>query len=203
MKIKAQTIEITDEFLDRLMDQYEEGIDGGRSSGYDPRDFDREQVRIGLGVEIEHTWDLMTALEIVLDHLTEFSDYYTRLLQMEKDAETGSLDRMKNTRQFDLFASLKVGQSVIIAKQPLIYIGLSTKFVKELREKGLQPAILEQQHVDMFEDKNQAVKQARDVARKEGGSPMLVALPVSKKTGTTVPWHNLEVWPIAAKRKPK
>jgi gamma-glutamylcyclotransferase (GGCT)/AIG2-like uncharacterized protein YtfP len=42
---------------------------------------------MGMRVEMEHTDDKYIALEIVLDHLAEFPDYYTRLLKMEKEAE--------------------------------------------------------------------------------------------------------------------
>jgi len=59
--------------------------------------FDLEQFRMGMDVELEHglvdpttnvTDDdpLMTG-KIALAHLTEFSDYYTRLSKMEKEAE--------------------------------------------------------------------------------------------------------------------
>jgi Protein of unknown function (DUF5661) len=59
--------------------------------------FDVEQYRMGLGVELEHglhdpqtnvTDDDETATgKIALAHLKEFSDYYTRLERMEKDAK--------------------------------------------------------------------------------------------------------------------
>ena len=59
--------------------------------------FDVEQFRMGMNVELEHglvdshtnvTNDnpLMTG-KIALAHLNEFSDYYTRLEKMEKEAE--------------------------------------------------------------------------------------------------------------------
>lgn len=60
--------------------------------------FDIEQFRMGMDIELEHglidantnvTNDdpLMTG-KIALAHLNEFSDYYTRLDKMEKEAET-------------------------------------------------------------------------------------------------------------------
>lgn len=42
------------------------------------------QLEIGIKVEMEHTNDKLKAKEIVLDHLTETSDYYTKLREMEK-----------------------------------------------------------------------------------------------------------------------
>jgi len=59
--------------------------------------FDIEQFRMGLDVELEHGLidpatnvtdddEIMTG-KIALAHLNEFPDYYTRLAKMEKEAE--------------------------------------------------------------------------------------------------------------------
>lgn len=59
--------------------------------------FDVEQFRMGLDVELEHGSispetnvtnddEIMTG-KIALAHLNEFSDYYTRLDKLEKEAE--------------------------------------------------------------------------------------------------------------------
>lgn len=50
-------------------------------------DMIRKQLLIGLQVEKEHTKDLKIALEVALDHLAEMPDYYTRLKDMEAEAE--------------------------------------------------------------------------------------------------------------------
>ena len=71
----------------------------GESLGIDWSEFDVEQFRMGLDVELEHglvdphtnvTNDdpIMTG-KITLAHLNEFSDYYTRLYEMEEEAEKG------------------------------------------------------------------------------------------------------------------
>jgi len=59
--------------------------------------FDVEQFRMGLEVELEHGLissatnvtddDEIKTGKIALAHLNEFSDYYTRLDKMEKEAE--------------------------------------------------------------------------------------------------------------------
>ena len=59
--------------------------------------FDVEQFRIGMRVELEHGTvdsntnvsndDPLTTGKIALAHLNEFADYYTRLLEMEEEAE--------------------------------------------------------------------------------------------------------------------
>lgn len=63
----------------------------------DWRKFDVDQFKIGMKVELEHgiinpltnvtNDDLLTTGKIALAHLNEFSDYYTRLLKMEKEAK--------------------------------------------------------------------------------------------------------------------
>ncbi len=69
----------------------------GETLGVDWTKFDVEQFRMGMDIELEHglrspatniTNDdpLMTG-KIALAHLNEFSDYYTRLKELEKAAE--------------------------------------------------------------------------------------------------------------------
>ena len=62
-------------------------IEGGIGDENESSDFDPKQVLMGMEVEMEHTNDPKIALEITIDHLTEFGDYYTRLEKMENGAE--------------------------------------------------------------------------------------------------------------------
>lgn len=69
----------------------------GEKIGIDWSKWDVEQFRMGLDVELEHgTVDPSTNVtdddpimtgKIALAHLNEISDYYTRLRQMEEEAE--------------------------------------------------------------------------------------------------------------------
>ena len=69
----------------------------GEALGIDWNEFDVEQYRIGLNVELEHGLadphtnvtndDPMVTGKIALAHLNEFPDYYTRLKEMEREAE--------------------------------------------------------------------------------------------------------------------
>ena len=69
----------------------------GETLGIDWSEFDVEQFRMGLDVELEHgTVDPATDVthddpvltgKIALAHLNEFPDYYTRLAEMEEEAE--------------------------------------------------------------------------------------------------------------------
>jgi hypothetical protein len=68
----------------------------GNALGIEWSEFDVEQFRMGLNVELEHGRqnpatdvtgdDPMTTGRIALAHLNEFPDYYTRLARMEKEA---------------------------------------------------------------------------------------------------------------------
>lgn len=71
----------------------------GESLGINWSKFDIEQFRMGLDVELEHGLvdphtnvtndDPIITGKITLAHLNEFSDYYTRLYEMEEEAEKG------------------------------------------------------------------------------------------------------------------
>ena len=69
----------------------------GEKLGIDWSKFDVEQFRKGMDVELEHGKtdphtnvsddDPLTTGKIALAHLNEFPDYYTRLTEMEEEAE--------------------------------------------------------------------------------------------------------------------
>jgi hypothetical protein len=69
----------------------------GEAIGVDWSEFDVEQFRMGLDVELEHGKhdsntnvtddDPIVTGKITLAHLNEFPDYYTRLKKMEEEAE--------------------------------------------------------------------------------------------------------------------
>jgi hypothetical protein len=69
----------------------------GEKLGIDWNEFDIEQFRMGMDVELEHgkispatnvtNDDPVLTGKIALAHLNEFSDYYTRLEEMEEEAK--------------------------------------------------------------------------------------------------------------------
>lgn len=75
----------------------EEAREIGERLGLDWSRFDVEQFRMGMEVELEHGTadpptnvtddDPLVTGKIALAHLNEFPDYYTRLKQMESEAE--------------------------------------------------------------------------------------------------------------------
>ena len=76
----------------------EEAKSIGDSIGVDWSKTDLEEFRIGLGVELEHgSRDLQTNVtnddpvltgKIAWAHLNEIPDYYTRLIAMEREADS-------------------------------------------------------------------------------------------------------------------
>lgn len=73
----------------------------GEQLGIDWVNFDVEQFRMGMDVELEHGLidpvtnvtnnDPLTTGKIALAHLNEFPDYYTRLAKMEQEGENAYL----------------------------------------------------------------------------------------------------------------
>lgn len=66
---------------------FRERLKGGKADGKAITKYDLQQLLMGITVEQEHASDKLTALEISMDHLEEFPDYYTRLAIMEEEAE--------------------------------------------------------------------------------------------------------------------
>lgn len=54
----------------------------GKSQDYEGS-YDPDQLRMGIEIEMEHTDDPGIAEKIAKDHLSEFSNYYTALKEME------------------------------------------------------------------------------------------------------------------------
>lgn len=65
-------------------EDWSERIPGGLAAGKRPQDFDLERLTQGVNVELEHTSDVQTAIEIAMDHLEEDPRYYDKLADMEQ-----------------------------------------------------------------------------------------------------------------------
>jgi hypothetical protein len=66
---------------------FRDSMKGGRADGQAITKYNLGELLMGIKVEQEHTTNKLKALEIAMDHLEEFPDYYTRLLKMEEEAE--------------------------------------------------------------------------------------------------------------------
>lgn len=69
---------------------------GGKGDGKSPLEFDPKQIKMGLKVEMEHTKDPLIAIEIVLDHLSEDSEYYTVKDDPETSAQANASTEAEN-----------------------------------------------------------------------------------------------------------
>jgi hypothetical protein len=63
-------------------------LGAGRALAMDftEKDADKNELRMGVKIEMEHTNNTELSKRIALDHLAEIPDYYTRLIKMEKEA---------------------------------------------------------------------------------------------------------------------
>jgi hypothetical protein len=73
--------------MHEIIKEAEDQIPGGKADDKTDSDFPKDQMEMGEKVELEHTGNPSLAREIARDHLEEFSDYYTRLREMENQAE--------------------------------------------------------------------------------------------------------------------
>jgi len=78
------------EQLAKEKEEQGEVLQGGKGDGTSPLEFDPDQILKGLEVEMEHTDDPLVSIEIVLDHLTEDPEYYTRKDNPEASAQQGA-----------------------------------------------------------------------------------------------------------------
>jgi len=69
----------------------EDVIPGGDDGKLKISDVDRDELKLGIKVEMEHTTDPKIALEIALDHLAEDPKYYTMLSKIHKESVNESL----------------------------------------------------------------------------------------------------------------
>jgi hypothetical protein len=67
-----------------------EHLKGGMGDGKQDVEFDPEELAMGVEIEKEHTNSALIAKEIAKDHLSEIPDYYSRLKNMEKQADVPS-----------------------------------------------------------------------------------------------------------------
>lgn len=78
---------------DSKLEEYNDSIPGGKADTYSPKDFDRNQLKIGTRVEFEHTNDIQKAIEIAMDHLVEDPEYYQKLKKVHVDENMSQYQR--------------------------------------------------------------------------------------------------------------
>lgn len=81
VRLRLATERVAYEWLAR---EWKDLLPGGLADKKLPAQFPPEQLAKGLNVELEHTDDRRTALEIAMDHLSEDPRYYDKLQKMEE-----------------------------------------------------------------------------------------------------------------------
>ena len=82
--------------------KHKDKLPGGKADKKNPKDFDKDALAEGTKHEMEHTKDKAIAQEIAMDHLSEDTQYYQKLKQVEKSAsdsdlkKSGRAERIKN-----------------------------------------------------------------------------------------------------------
>jgi len=64
-------------------DSWKDHLPGGLADDKRPDQFDAMELARGVKVELEHTGNRNTAMEIAMDHLTEDPKYYQKLKKVE------------------------------------------------------------------------------------------------------------------------
>lgn len=67
--------------LSDIISGYTNSIAGGAGDKTDPASLNKQELAVGIYVELEHTNNVMTACDIACDHLTETPDYYSALIK--------------------------------------------------------------------------------------------------------------------------
>ena len=77
---------ILEKYLKILNEENPESLPVGKHNDVPDDKFDSDQLQAGIKIEMEHTNNPEIAKCIAKDHLSEISDYYTRLKKMEAEA---------------------------------------------------------------------------------------------------------------------
>ena len=80
------------------MNWYKEskGVPGGLADKKKDTDYDRNELDMGVDVELEHTDDKELSKDIAKDHLEEFPNYYTELDKMEEKLKKKETEELMN-----------------------------------------------------------------------------------------------------------
>jgi predicted DNA-binding protein YlxM (UPF0122 family) len=103
----------------------------------------KDQIKMGVKVEMEHTNDATLAAEIARDHLTEDPEYYTKL----KSIEAGGGAKMERLKEL-IRQEIRNQQSMNEATYVMHYGQGQNRFVHQLKAFSLKNAL--EQFIDMY-----------------------------------------------------
>ena len=101
--------------------RHKDRVAGGLADKSSPSDFDQDQLRMGIDVEMEHTKSRSVAREIAMDHLKEDPRYYTKLKKIHKESLDMNLTETIGWL-FNLRESLEEAESVKATGQTRGYL---------------------------------------------------------------------------------
>lgn len=88
--------------LSYIISKYKDSLQGGKGDNTNIDTLDKKQLAIGILVELEHTNNVIKALEIAIDHVTERKDYYSVLIKSGLADEAPALELYKRLYRISL-----------------------------------------------------------------------------------------------------
>jgi len=70
---------------------FKDRLPGGHADAKPITSYDLQQLLAGINFERDHTKDNLLALEMAMDHLERFPDYYTHLANMDRECRSERL----------------------------------------------------------------------------------------------------------------
>jgi len=92
----------------------------------------KDQIKKGKKVESEHTDDEEKQTEIVMDHISEFPDYYIRIKKMEKEAKKDWNEKLNETK---ILIKTLLRENLTSSVNP----NIKDQLYKEMDRLGLNP----------------------------------------------------------------
>ncbi len=84
IRLAWQNPDLRSDLIPLLRVSRKDKVPGGLADRCQPKDFDKDQLKAGQKIEMEHTKDPSLALEIAMDHLKEDPQYYVKLKRVEQ-----------------------------------------------------------------------------------------------------------------------
>ena len=147
-------------------------LPGGLADDMPDSDFDPEQLKMGVEVEMEHTDDPKLAEEIARDHLAEIPDYYTRLKKMEDKAESARAAVARKARVIALL--IRQGRPDL-ANKVSAAPALAADEYKWLNMLGDSNALVKYLTDDLADSMRDGHKRAENAKKTYGGGEIFAA----------------------------
>ncbi len=129
---------------------------GGKADGKTPKDFDKEQLKIGIKIEMEHTKDKEIAAEIAMDHLEENPRYYDNKMFKEELKKESKGELMKTGN----FTVQIVDDTILIKNTAGVEVIQDKELTRKTEEDKMQIVSV---YADMLKAMHEGNKDTQDV----------------------------------------